>query len=112
MNSKTKRFGLPRSLILKKPSEIRQVLNQGLRRSGKYVNLYTFPAKERRFAVLVSRRLGKATQRNRMKRLIREIYRLHPEWFENCLTVIYIKRFHDRFHELQDEIKRLVEKSL
>ncbi len=97
--------------MLKTPAEIKRVLDHGRRVAGRWVNIYRLPQKDTRFAVLVSRRLGKAVRRNHMKRLVREIYRLHPEWFEHRHTVIYLKRFRNNFLDLQNEIKRLVEKT-
>jgi ribonuclease P protein component len=90
--------------------EIREVLEQGKRLSGKYVNIFIKTADRERFAVLVPRRLGNAVKRNRMKRLAREVYRLNPDWFRHMSVVFFIKRYHPKFADLQDEIHQLVNK--
>ena len=104
------RFKLPRNRMLKRRAEIREVLEQGKRHSGKYVNIFIKTADRERFAVLVPRRLGNAVKRNRMKRLAREIYRLHPDWFRNVSVVFFIKRYHPKFADLLEEIHQLVKK--
>jgi ribonuclease P protein component len=96
--------------MLKRRVEIREVLEQGKRLSGKYVNIFIKTADRERFAVLVPRRLGNAVKRNRMKRLAREVYRLNPDRFRNASVIFFMKRYHPNFTDLQDEIHQLVNK--
>ncbi len=109
----SKKFGLPRKKILKRSAEIQSVFDAGIKRSGKYLTLFLKPVPEgeEKFAVFINRRVGKAVQRNRMKRLVREIYRLHPQWFKELSVIIYIKRFKDDFHHLQREVQQLMNRT-
>lgn len=66
---------LPRDEIIKKKKEMRKVLNS-LFYKNDVVSVYFLPDKERKVAFLVSKKVGKAVERNRVKRLLREIYRL------------------------------------
>ncbi len=96
--------------MLKTASEIRDVLKSGTRIPGKTLNIFIKTANSRKFAVFVPRRLGTAVKRNHMKRLAREIYRQHPEWFENSWVIFSMKRYNEHYAALENEIRQLVKK--
>lgn len=106
MNSK--RFGLPRRKVLRDSQEIRDLFSGGVRIVGRHVNLYMQEASEEKFTVLLRKKLGNSVERNRMKRLIREIYRLNQDWFRGMKIIIYIKKPQNDYYSLENEIKNLL----
>jgi len=102
----SKRFGLPRQKVLRDNQEIRNLFNKGI--IGNHINLYMQKAKEEKFAVLLRKKIGSSVDRNRMKRLIREIYRLNPDWFRGMKIIIYIKTPLNDYFSLEKEIKNLL----
>ncbi|RMF60217.1 MAG: ribonuclease P protein component [Calditrichaeota bacterium] len=108
MVKKEKQFSLPRSVMIKRSIEIKTVLDQGNKKTGKSVNVFVINSPSRRLAIIVPKRIGNAVKRNRMKRLIREIYRTHPQWFQNKAIVFFVKKFNDSYESLKTEIAHLV----
>ncbi len=70
----------------------------------------------RRIAVVVRKRIGKAVFRNRLRRLIKEVFRLNKEYFPNGMDYVFVVRegMKDRrdigYWEMEKIIKRLLEK--
>lgn len=60
------------------------------------------------FAVIMPKKIGNAVQRNKMKRLCREIYRKNPQWFVDKKVIIFAKRFINNYHVLEGEVARLL----
>jgi ribonuclease P protein component len=110
MNSEhsEKKYSLKRKKILKKFQEIRIILEEGEKKTGKFIDLYVQNSKDEKFGILVSKRSGNAVERNRAKRLIREIYRLHPDWFKKIGIIFRIKRIKNNYKVLEMEIKKLL----
>lgn len=62
-----------RSLVHKK--EFHRVYEEGVKRVGRLLVVYLLPADDPARAVVASRKIGGAVQRNRAKRLLREAHR-------------------------------------
>jgi ribonuclease P protein component len=64
----------------------------------------------RRLGVIASKRVGNAINRNRAKRILREIFRLNQEVLPPCCDVVLIARkkiFNHSFQELQKDYRSL-----
>lgn len=110
MNSEhsEKKYSLKRKKTLKKFQEIKSILEEGEKKTGKFIDLYLQNSKDEKFAILVSKKSGNAVERNRAKRLTREIYRLHPDWFKKMRIIFRIKRIKNNYKVLEMEIKKLL----
>ena len=83
----TARF--PSEFRLKKRTDFKRVYEDGTKRVGRYFSLFILPTgREGRIGIVVSRRFGKAVERNRIKRLIREAYRLNRAKFVGMDLVV------------------------
>lgn len=70
---------LPKKEIIRKKEDFRNVIQNGQRWRGKYLKYFFEDAERRQVGFTVPKRLGKAVHRNRMKRLMREVYRRHRQ---------------------------------
>ncbi len=77
------RFMLPKTCLLRKNGEFDRVYRQGRRLHGKGFSLiFTANAMEyNRLGISVQKKTGRAVDRNRIKRIIRESFRLHRDSF-------------------------------
>lgn len=83
---------MKRISTLKKNYEFKNVLNKGKFYKGKYVTIYIIKNKEEinKIGIAISKKLGKANKRNRLKRLIRESYRLQKDNLIKGYNIVFI----------------------
>lgn len=87
---------------VRKRSEFRRVQGQGRRVTSKYFVVLAYARDESvsasrsesptRLGLVVSRKVGNAVRRNRVKRLIREAFRQCPEWRLPGIDLVVIPR--------------------
>lgn len=77
---------------LKKNYEFNNVLNKGKFYLGKQIIIYISKNKinENRIGIAISTKLCKATKRNRLKRLIRENYRLIKDNMKQGYNIVFL----------------------
>ncbi len=77
---------------LKKNYEFKNVLSKGKYYSGKYVDIYILKNKKQInvIGIAVSKKVAKATKRNRIKRIIRENYRLIENELEVGNNILFL----------------------
>lgn len=69
---------MKKTTMLKKNYEFKYVLDKGKRYSGKYIDIYIKRnnLNENKLGIAVSKKIANSVNRNKIKRLIRENYRL------------------------------------
>ena len=79
---------------LRKNSEFQQVYKKGTSLANRYLVMYVMDngQKINRVGISVSKKVGNSIVRHRVKRLIRESYRLQEETFHRGLDVVIIAR--------------------
>lgn len=75
--------------ILRGHGAVERVLSQGRKFPGVYVTLFYLPGQTKQVAFIAARRYRKAVLRNRIKRLLREVYRKNKDLFAEGLWVLY-----------------------
>lgn len=82
---------LKRKFRLSKKSSIKEVFAEGKNYSVIHVAIYVLKG-PKRFAFIASKKVGNSVQRNRAKRLMREVIRLHMSEIKNNIQIILIAR--------------------
>ncbi len=80
---------------LKKPCDFRNVYNKGKSKANRYLVLYVQEGKENktRLGISVSKKVGNSVVRHRVKRLIKESYRLNENKIIPGKDYVVIARF-------------------
>ena len=88
------RYGFPRTKRLTKKPEFDHVFQHGKKRAGPHFVCYAIQQgeKDSRLGLVVSRKVGGAVVRNRVKRYIRHFFRTHSGQFSEPLQLVVIAR--------------------
>lgn len=112
------RHRLPAAARLRSQRQFRRVYRRGARSSGRWLTVVGFRQRfgqGARLGVSVSKEHGAAVRRNKIKRLLREAFRLERNGFPTELDVILIPRPQPEkipLAELREELVDLVTKVL
>jgi len=100
---------------IKKNFEFLRIYKKGKFFVGKYLVLYVLKNNSdiNRLGVTVSRKFGKSVRRNRIKRLIKENYRLFEDVIKKGYDLVFVARNQKEmpdFQEIKKEMKYLLKK--
>lgn len=86
-----KGFGLSRESLLRKPHEYSRVYRKGSRLKGEGFSLIYLAndLSYSRLGISVHRLVRGAVRRNRIKRIVRELFRLHRELFPGSSDIVF-----------------------
>ncbi len=82
-------------LRIKRKNDITKILKTGKRAHSESLTIVYLPKKQTEMAVCVGKKFGKSVQRNRIKRLLREAFRLQGE-MKPC-AVLLIPRVKEEY---------------
>ncbi|AQS57759.1 ribonuclease P protein component [Desulforamulus ferrireducens] len=94
---------------LKKNADFKSVYSKGISAANRYLVLYKLPSKGlgKRFGFSISKKVGKAVCRNRLRRILKEICRLNLDRFANGYDYVFIVRqaaADQDYHQMEKQV--------
>lgn len=107
--------GMTNTVPIKKNYEFQRIYKKGRFYVGKYMVLYVLPNKKdsKRLGIAVSKKIGKSVKRNRLKRLIRENFRLYEDFLQDGNDYLLVARSSEElpgFYDIRKEMRYLFRK--
>ena len=104
-----------KTVTIKKNWEFLKMYKKGRFYVGRHIILYTMPNKQEfnRIGITASKKTGNSVRRNRIRRLIRENYRLFENFVKDGRDILFVARPSEAFPEFSDirkEMKFLLKK--
>ena len=83
---------MKKTIMLKKNNEFKYVFLKGKYYSGKNIEAFILKnsTQTNKLGLAISKKIGKSTKRNKIKRLLRESYRLREEELKNGYTFVFL----------------------
>ena len=108
-----KRYSLGKEEKVLKSSDFKKALHDGRKQSTEHFKVFIYPhhLAIKRIGITASRKVGTAVKRNRIKRLLREFFRLHKTCFPPSSDIVFIaKPGADKldYSRLREELKNIL----
>lgn len=99
-------------LRLKKQSDFQKLFAKGKRMFSKSLTVIYTPSGHTRMGISVGKRHGKAVERNRIKRLLREAFRLSVPFLEGKYTFVLLPKVREKysFKNFERELQCMIKK--
>ena len=98
---------------VKKNADFQRIFSRGKRGFSSRVTLLYLPAERFSMGVCVSKKHGNAVKRNRVKRILRDIFRLHEGEIKKNYSFLLIPKAAETydFHELEKDFLYILRKN-
>jgi len=105
--------GLSKRMVIKSKKQVREILSQGTKRVGQFLTVYSRPKnklREPKVAFLCHRDIRKATERNRLKRIIREVVRTNKLSLQKSENIFLLKDLSQdkTFWQIKEDFVRVI----
>ncbi|MCX8117805.1 MAG: ribonuclease P protein component [Desulfobacterota bacterium] len=93
--------------------DFRRAMRSGRKLSTKHYLLYLYENRREhhRLGIVVKKEVGSASTRNRMKRYLREFFRLNKHQIQGALDIVILVKKGDlpnSYHEVERELKKVL----
>ncbi len=97
---------------IKKQAEFQRLFNKGKRAFSPTLTVLYRPAEKTSMGISVGKRHGKSVQRNRIKRLLREVFRLNVEKLQGTYAFILIPKVKEEysFQAFERDLRCIIQK--
>ncbi len=99
-------------LRIKKQADFQRLFQKGKRVSSPSLTLLYRPSDRMRMGVSIGKKHGKSVQRNRIKRLVREAFRLNQDKMQKAYSFILIPKVREEysFKTFERDIQWMIKK--
>lgn len=104
------RFSFKKVERLKNRSEFEKVFGKGKFLNGKYLTLAYIRDSKRKVGFIISKKVRGAVIRNKLKRRLREIYRMEKVNLPNNVHIVVIAREEASYELLKEDLINLLKK--